>query len=301
MRNFDFILRLLLFFVAVSLFSCIKEEPGNGCPTGTHYLVVRSLDANNGEITGTGAVKEVVLYMFDQNRNYFKTVICEESQQVSLTHPTQMDHITVVGWGNSAGGNQVMPQLAIGTPLAKALVTLKKNISENSLGFSISPDDLFYGTTDISFIRLNDNSDVVHDLFVKRKVASMSVVIGGLQQWYGTEDTDFTFLVHGTRESLDFNGSIAGNDTFYKPPVSMDANGWISSGIFNTFASGDAPVYIDIYKGTKKIYTVYADGHGVPLRLSEGLLLNVLIDFRGEIRVGFTITNWGEIDINQEF
>ncbi|EEC55245.1 hypothetical protein BACEGG_00538 [Bacteroides eggerthii DSM 20697] len=47
--------------------------------------------------------------------------------------------------------------------------------------------------------------------------------------------------------------------------------------------------------------TVISDSNGKPLRVSEGRLLNVLVDFDGAISVEVKVTDWGKQEIWKEF
>lgn len=47
--------------------------------------------------------------------------------------------------------------------------------------------------------------------------------------------------------------------------------------------------------------TVITDSNGNPLRVSEGRLLNVLVDFQGAVSVDVRVTDWGKQAIWKEF
>lgn len=300
-KHISTIFYITLLLVSAVLPGCIKEEGGADCPTAAHYLMVRSYDADNKEITGTGAVRDVVLYVFDHNGAYLGKITGMENTPIPLTYP-EGANLHIVGWGNSGGGNQVMPDLAAGTPLANASVKLINTKADNPETNVSSPDDLFWGNTDVSLVTpQGETGEIRHDLSVKRKAASMNISVKGLQGWANTTDTDFSIVVHGSRNTIDFGGNNTGDPAAYKPALLLNNNGIFTTGIFNTFPSGDIVVSIDIYKGTNKIYTVAADKMGKPFVLQEGRLLNVFIDFTGTGNVSFTVTEWGKIDINQEF
>lgn len=311
-KHISTIFYLALLLVSAVLTGCIKEKGSDYCPTAAHYLIVRSFDADNKEITGTGAVREVVLYVFDNNGAYTGKIIGAENAHIPLDYP-EGSQLTLVGWANSQNGKQIMPQLAQGTPIDQALVTLTENSSQPAAvpagskaspqigSSSASPDDLFWGTGVVSLNSLEGQTEVGHELNIKRKVASISVVIKGLQEWAGTSDTDFSIVINGTRKSIDFRGNKVGNPTLYLHQLLKNENGLFVTGIFNTFPSADTRITIDVYKGSEKIYTVTTDGENKPFVLDEGRLLNVFIDFTRNAAVTFTVTEWGKVDINQDF
>lgn len=311
-KHISTIFYLALLLASAVLTGCIKEKGSDYCPTAAHYLIVRSFDADNKEITGTGAVREVVLYVFDNKGAYTGKIIASENERVPLNYP-EGSQLTIVGWGNSQSGKQVMPQLAPGTPIDQAVVTLVENSSQPIVApigskaspeissYSASPDDLFWGMSPIALNSIEGQTEVGHELDIKRKVASMSVVIKGLQEWAGTSDTDFSIVINGTRKSIDFKGNKVGDPTLYLQQLLKNENGQFVTGIFNTFPSADTQITIDIYKGNEKIYTVTTDGDNKPFVLDEGRLLNVFIDFTRNVGVSVTVTEWGKVDINQDF
>ena len=300
-KHISTIFYFTLLLVSAVLPGCIKEDGGSDCPTAAHYLMVRSFDADNKEITGTGVVRDVVLYVFDNNGAYLGKITGTENTPVPLNYP-EGSNIHIVGWGNSGGGNEVMPNLSAGSSVDDASVKLNNTKADNPETNVSSPDDLFWGYANVSLVTPQGaTGEIRHDLSVKRKAASMNISIKGLQGWANTTDTDFSVVVHGSRNKIDFAGNNTGDPAAYKPVLNLNGNGIFTTGIFNTFPSSDIVVSIDIYKGTEKIYTVAADKDGKPFVLTDGRLLNVYIDFTGTGNVSFTVTEWGKIDINQEF
>ena len=299
MKHTGFIFYFTLLFVPVVMSGCIREK-GEDCPLSAEYLIVRSYDADNNEITGTGAVQDVVLYVFDEQNLYLETIASPENERVRLNYTEP--RITVVAWGNSKSGHQQMPAIQRGTPLDEAEVTLLSGDTRASSGYSQSPDDLFFGTADIQLGQATGRREVVHPVPVKRKVASMYVVVKGLREWAGTSGDDFSLEISVEYGSIDFQGRSMGRAAVYEPAVSFDADGNFVSRIFNTFPSGTSVVSVGIYQGTNLIYSTSTDADGKPFTLADGRLLNVLIDLTGgSARTSFTVTEWGKTDINQDF
>lgn len=293
------LLYLASLFGAAGLGGCIREA-GSECPVTAHLLIVSSYDADNKEITGSGAVREVALYVFDAKDAYVETISCKENERVRLPYAVG-SRITVVGWGNSRSDLQKMPALTVGTSLEKALVMLLPAPTRAAESRSLSPDDLFFGTAALTLADDPQHPQILHSLPVKRKTSSMSIVVKGIRSWLGVSDNDFSFSVRGTFAALDFNGKPAGDPTSYDPAVTPDKDGSFVTGIFKTFPSGDSPVSVDIYHGAERVYTVSIGQDGKALTLPEGRLVNVLVDFTGNARVSISVTEWGKADINQEF
>jgi hypothetical protein len=60
-------------------------------------------------------------------------------------------------------------------------------------------------------------------------------------------------------------------------------------------------VSISIYHGTKPVYTVAHDSEGKPLKAINGKLLEVWINFTGQVNVSIKSSPWGEETIWKEF
>lgn len=289
-----------LFYLVLTLFSVLGagcEKDDDDCLMHHHYLVVRSFDADANDITGTGAVKEVSLYVFDKNGTYLETISAGENQRISLNYE-ESSPITVVAWGNSGRGRQKMPELVPGkSRLEEAFLTLLSGAGV----YALSPDDLFFGRATLDLGGATYRNGMEHRLPIKRHAASMSIRVTGLREFVGTSDTDFYFVVRGTQQRLDFTGNLSGDAAAYKPGVLMNENGQFVSGIFNTFPSAGTGISIEIYKGGTKVYTVSTDEAGRPLVLSPGRLLNVLIELAGGQKVSISVSEWGKVDISQDF
>lgn len=298
MKKSNTVLYLLFLLFIVGASGCIKEDAlhPEGCPPDKdkHVLIVRSFDLPGHEITGTGVVKEIVLYIFDKNNNYLNQIPCKENEPVELDYP-EHTILTIIGWGNSSGGEQDLPQ----TSSIESINDLQLKLKQTQEKYVISPADLFLGATRIE---LNSNTKVItHYLDIQRKVASMYISIKGLQAWLGTTDTDFSFEIDGKFNTVDFSGNLQGDQTTYRPKSEFKGADEIVVPIFYTLPSANNPVTLRILKGNQVIYTISEDESGNPFRLESGKLLTVSIDFTGGINTVVTLESWVESDISQEF
>ena len=84
------------------------------------------------------------------------------------------------------------------------------------------------------------------------------------------------------------------------PEASFNDRGDFVSSVFNILPT-EEELRIDIYHRGVLQTTVISDSNGKPLRVSEGRLLNVLVDFDGAISVEVKVTDWGKQEIWKEF
>lgn len=298
MKKSNSVLYLLFLLFTLGESGCIKEDAHNpeGCPPdrNKHLLIVRSFDLPGHEITGTGVVKEIILYIFDKNGIYLGQIQNKENEPVELDYPNQTS-LTIVGWGNSSGGEQEPPQINSGATINDLQLKLK----QTQAGYSSSPADLFHGIVTID--QKPGSNDITHYLDIQRKVASMYISLKGLQAWLGTTDTDFSFEIDGKFNAFDFYGNTKGEQTTYRPTFEFKETDEFVIPIFYTLPSGETPVTLRILKGGQVIYTTSEDESGNPFRLEPGKLLSVSIDFNAGISTVVTLESWVESDINQEF
>ena len=94
--------------------------------------------------------------------------------------------------------------------------------------------------------------------------------------------------------------SNAGYRCELPPEASFNDRGDFVSSVFNILPT-EEELRIDIYHRGVLQTTVISDSNGKPLRVSEGRLLNVLVDFDGAISVEVKVTDWGKQEIWKEF
>lgn len=287
-RNCLQMLPVLLFMAFVSV-NCTKEDL-SGCKPG-FPLQVKAFDADDNEV-GTETVKDVTLYVFDKDKAFLDTREVILSEYITLDYPDH-EHLTVVAWGNSRQGQQTMPALEEGDPLETAFVSLIQ--TRTILPVVGSPDDLFYGTMDI---QAGETSAKV--LPVRRKTSGVVVTARYLREFVGSAEGEFRYVLRKSTDKLDFYGKPNGTDVSYSPDAAFDNTGDFVSSIFNILST-DADIKIDIYhRGVLKT-TIISDSEGKPLRAVEGRLLNVFVNFKGDVSVDVKVTDWGKKEIWKEF
>ena len=94
----------------------------------------------------------------------------------------------------------------------------------------------------------------------------------------GSSDGDFHYILRKTGSMLDFYGLPNGTDVSYRPEASFNDQGHFVSSAFNILPT-EEELRIDIYHRGVLRTTIISDSNGKPLRVAEGRLLNVLVDF----------------------
>lgn len=279
--------------------ACIRED-NDDCPAGNdeHVLTVHSFDGQGNELTGTGAVSEVMLYIFDAQNHFLQSISCKENETVPINYPEQ-EKIAVIGWGNSQSNNQTMPQPIQGTPLE----SLQMSLLHSGEGTLLSPDDLFYGSVNVDFSAATRVVTVTHQLNLQRKVAGMEIIVKGIPQRFETDDEDFTLQVNETAEGMDFMGDLTTSHNNYRPTCRFNSLKELIAPIFRTLPSGGRPVTVTLYKGNEPVYEASTNEEGTPFILEAGKLLSITIDLNKGAggSASFFVNKWNESNINQEF
>lgn len=170
-NKFHYSLHILpiLFFMAFVSASCIKDDLGD-CPaprTPGFSLLLKAFDADGGSLDSE-TIKDITLYIFDADKALLDIRNVLLSETVTLDYPGH-DNLKLVAWGNGKQGALLMPALKEGDHLETAFVSLIQ--TRTTLPVAGSPNDLFYGTIDIT--PAADAS--VRELPLRRKVSGVTI------------------------------------------------------------------------------------------------------------------------------
>ncbi len=281
--------------VMILMSSCIKED-NDDCHKSC-LLSVRVLDADNSDLTTSGVVKDIDLYVYDENGNFLeKSTITPEDvkneKSILLNYHTHKS-ITVLAWANLAqrplNYDKIQPTHTLGSKLN---VTLKQDAN----GMHQSPGELFFGKKEI--IMEEGIGSFQHELVVKRKTSSIYIITKRLRQWAAMPGDDYWYKVVGTKDSYDmFAGALQGNDATFKPSCGWDGDkDVLIAPIFDTFPSGSGQnVEVQIYKGDQCIYRASTDNRGLAFKAEEGKTLQIVIDFTAAVSVNVYINPWHSV------
>lgn len=284
----------LLLCSATLLSSCIKEDDRG---TTKHYrLTVKAIDSDSEYIRDN-----VFLYFFDGNGILEKIVKCELNTECDV-EGAYKNRYSVIAFGYSA--DMQVPVIPLGTSIEESQIVLPTSTFANNI-IAASPGDIFYGRVDLK----EDCSDVKELIWMRRKVATLSIITRNLQSELNTTDEDFSYVVKQTYGTFDFNGVLEGNKVAYHPashfnPVNKD----LVAPMFYTFPSqGNDGFCIDIYKGSSLIQSYCTDKDENQLLLKEGQHTEVLIDFHknddgsAQLNVTCVLKDWTDNGINEGF
>lgn len=273
--------------VVVLLFTgltgCIRDDRDHCCTS--YKLVVKTVESDS---VAEGDIGEVVLFIFDAQQKFRGSMKTQVGQVTELSCPST-DGLYVVAWGNINGQSQSLSVLNPGDSPEDSRLKLNMKDNDNEL----SPDDLFQGIKMISLNAENSSPDV---LWIKRKVAMVTVATKGVQQYANTTDEDFSYVIRGTSSAIDLGGNLASDEARLNPAAAFDGNQVFITPSFRVFPAGH--ISVDIYKAGQLIYSVDQDDAGNPFAVFEGKKLTIFIDLSGNIHhVTISISDWQQTDV----
>ena len=217
-------IRICLSLVLCATFTgCIKDDLSD-CPTGTYRIVVQT-DARDKVVSGD--IKEVYLFLFDENNRYLDAKAVSLNNVIELQYPGH-SVLQAVAWANTKSGLQKISPAAEGLSLDNGTVELIDTESKAESGYSKSPDDLFHGLKSLDMTK--DTSKEPEVVTIKRKVAGITIKAKHLKEYTewvtGSpgESTDYYYVVRSNSNTINFYGSLTGSNTKYLPSSSFNNN-----------------------------------------------------------------------------
>ena len=145
-NKFSFFLAATLFLLTGLLSSCLKEDYSD-CPR-PFRLFIKAVDADEKDITESGDVQQVILFVFNEKGEIVDAVVIDAATvksrkpvDIKLEYPGH-ESLTFVAWGNTSGLD--FPDKASVKELNELYAKLK---AQN--GTAQSPPDLFYGNLSV--------------------------------------------------------------------------------------------------------------------------------------------------------
>lgn len=285
----------MLICCAALLSSCDIDD--DNTKTSRQYrLTVKAIDPDAEDI-----VNNLYLYLFGTDDKLEKVVKC------SLDQPTAIDaafdkNYKVVAMGFS--DQVVLPDVPIGTPMSQAKVVIPTTSFDNIIVTPTS-GDILYGELDVAA----DCQDVNQTIWIRRKVAALTIITRNLQKALNTTDTDFNYVVGQTYGTFGFNGQFGGAKIAYHPGTifTQTNKDFVAPQFFTYPTQGSDSFTIAIYKGTALLKVYAADSDQIPLILKEGKQTIVWIDFNSSddinafLDVTLQLKDWSDDDINEGF
>jgi hypothetical protein len=283
------------------LSSCLKEDFSD-CPR-PFRLFIKAVDADEVDITDSGDVQQVILFVFNEKGEIVDAVVLDAAAvksrkpvDVKLDYPGHQS-LTFVAWGNTGGVE--FPDKASVKQLNDLYAKLKardgKIKEQNQNGIAQSPSDLFQGSLSvpIEYGSIEPSGD--QTVIIRRKTAQVFISAIHLKQWNGNKEGNYFFRLKESLNTYDQNGNLIGTTVNYIP-VSQLQDGTLTAPIFNTYPTGTGQSYtLEILFDDEVIYTANKGTDGKAFVPEAGRLLNIIIDFRGGLNVVVVITPWDVI------
>ncbi len=276
-NKFSFFLAATLFLLTGLLSSCLKEDYSD-CPR-PFRLFIKAVDADEKDITESGDVQQVILFVFNEKGEIVDAVVIDAATvksrkpvDIKLEYPGH-ESLTFVAWGNTSGLD--FPDKASVRELNELYAKLK---AQN--GTAQSPPDLFYGNLSVpveygGFEPAGDQTVVI-----RRKTAQVTITAIHVKQWNEGKEGTYSFVLRESPDTYDQNGNLTGGKVNYKPDATMNDKGTLNAPIFHTFPTEGGKTYVlDILFNGEVIYTATKGSDGKPFIPEAGRLLNIIIDF----------------------
>ncbi|MFA6702715.1 MAG: FimB/Mfa2 family fimbrial subunit [Dysgonamonadaceae bacterium] len=285
---------VIIFLITGFLSSCFKEDLTD-CPR-PFQVTIKALDIDLNDITESGDVKNVILFMFDENLQLVDAFELNTNQiknrepiDILIDYPGY-ESLFFVAWGNV---DELVDHSNVST--VKELLDLFVKLKMKD-GYAMPPGDLFrgnltvpveYGTTEAG------QSQVVE---IKRITSGVAITSIDLKEWNGSQAGTYSYVLHESYDNLDPNGNPTGNQVSYLPPSSFITNGNFTAPIFYVFPTTQGKsLVLDILFNGNVIFTANKDANGNPFNPQTGRTLNIILDFTAEIDIITAITPWNVV------
>jgi hypothetical protein len=293
MLKLFFFKTLVLIQLVVST-SCIREDV-DGCQQ--YNITVTIADADGNDITSSGVVSAVDLYLFDESG--FVRMVPQGSSSDFFFGEEKSKTMMLVGWGNLNADSLKIPQLTVGTSLEDARIELLQRVDGNELPCN----DLFYCKSALSgaTTRSMDEESVV--LQLKRLSSAVSVRTSSFAEYFHiTEMDSCKIVVRSIGSSLNFLANLVGDTVNYEPEVIKKPKGDFYVSPFRVFPTKSGEnLIISIYRSQELLFKTATDDDGDSLYAPAGSVLNVSIDFaNARIKVTVDVTPWKDAGQNTE-
>lgn len=282
-------------FILLLLSGCIAEN-NDDCFKGVPLKV--KLPAGISQET----IKDMNLYVFDDKDLLLDILPISSKEPVMLNYPG-IPSLHCVAWCNIQNGTMSVSSLKKGDPLSGGFISLKPSVpTRTEKSTFISPADLFYGELKIentsTSARIEEQA-----LTVSRMVASMNITVRGLELLSGSNDGDYSLVVHETASRVDFEGRYGGDPASYQLSSRFEVGKDYKIPVFNLFPTMEENkgVTIDIYRNGDLLRSLNMDSSHQPIIPVVGQTLNVLLDFKLSVSVEVELTKWGIETVWKEY
>ena len=299
---------ILVYILVLALSGCVGREKYEFCPC-PFDVYIKVEDYNGNDITEQGDVKQLILFLFDENGKMIGAIEVTGAQ-VAGREPIKMafdprkfpKSVTFDVWANT--GDEVdFSAISTVQQRENLYLLLKKQLD----GSAISPSDIFHGSligVPIETGGIEKGSS--HTVVIKRKTASVVITTIGLRPWHNwirtrTEDS-YGYRVHGTSSGLDYQGTLNTDVAYHVPAAQFTENDHFIAPLFSVLPTpANGAIKVEVYGNNELLYTAETDKSGNPFVAVADQTLNILIELtiddagNPKIDVVTAITAWREV------
>lgn len=281
----------ILTLIVSLLYGCIREDLSD-C-SRPFQITIKALDADLNDITETGEVKQVALFVFDESGQVVE-IFELSAEQVKDRQPIDIrllspGHkvLSFVAWAN------LDEKIDFSSPLT---VKQKQDLfvrMKSQQDMAESPGDLFYGKLDVPVEYGGVEQGKSYTLPIMRKIASVIIIARNVQRG---DEAILSFVLRESPDTYNADGELSGRLLSYKPTFTFEPAGYMICPIFNTFpAAGGKPYVVDMYRNGQLVQTFTRGADGKEFTPVLGRLLNIIIDVKSEQAVKVVVTPWGVV------
>lgn len=282
------------------LTGCLKDDLSH-CPH-PFQVTIKALDADKNDITESGEVEQVVLFVFDEEGNIYQTLILsgEEIKQrnhyeIQVGYPASKS-FKFIAWAN-LDEKVDYSQFATVKEIANLYVKLKTKVSgTGAIKTAESPGDLFYGKLIVPTPIGDKEAGQLHVIEIERMTVGETITAIDVKQWNGNKEGEYTFVVRETHSMYDAEGSATGEMVIYAPFSTLSTEGILSTPLYYVFPTDPGIGYvIEILFNGEVIFTANKNSDGSSFLCEKGRTLNIIIDFRANLQIITEITPWNVV------
>ena len=294
--KFRFIPGILYFMFTLLLLSGCIAENTDDCFKGIPLKV--NLPADISQET----IKDMSLYVFDDKDLLLDILPVNNMEPVILNYPG-IPTLHCVSLCNAQDGSMLLCPLKKGDSCSDCFISLKPFASARAGEQSMftSPADLMHGELKIENKTTSGHvEDQIMD--ISRMTASINITLRGLQKLTGTEDGNYSLVIHETYSRMDFSCNYGGDPASYCPPMTLAANKDFEVSMCRLFPTINGKgITMDIYHNQSLLKSITTDGSGNPIVPIVGKTTNLLLNFEGSVGVDIKVTGWGETVVWKEY
>lgn len=305
MHNAKYLLTILLASVVMLLNqSCMKEDLSD-CPRPFN-LTIRAWDADMQDITESGDLQRVVLFIFDEaGKRVDRQILSAEhvanrkSIYVEFFGPKKLHF---VGWANPT------EQMLAETESVNTIAALEMKLA-SAANIAATAPDLFSGdlNTEVEYGSVTSTTDKYLDLY--RRTAQVNIRVLGYKDWLGNWNpreaipSHADILLAATPISYSALAELLGDEFSYRPLFAELPGGDIFAAPFNIYPTrAERPLDVDFFVHQDKVLSVNQDKEGHQFLPVVGRMLNILIDLRGaDVNIAVVVSPWNEVHQFAEF